>query len=78
MDIKLLKLQLEEKDKEIISIKRAQRKTETALKSKGDEAERLRQDREKLSKKIEELENKLASMVVMEENMKNQQNSFTS
>jgi len=77
-DIKLLKLELEEKDKEIGSIKRTQRKIETSLKSKGDETERLRQDREKLSKKIEELENKLASIEVMEENIKNQQNSFVS
>ncbi|MCK9272857.1 hypothetical protein M0P65_04900 [Candidatus Gracilibacteria bacterium] len=78
MDIRLLKLQLEEKEKEIKSINREKRKTETSLKSKEDEAERLRQDKEKLNKKIEELEKELASKEIEEQNIKSQKNSIIS
>lgn len=78
IDIRLLKLQLEEKEKELNSARKFQNKTEISVKSKETEIERLRQDREKLSKKIEDLEVDLASRIVMEENVKNQENSLSS
>lgn len=75
MAIKLLKLQLEEKEKELNSARRLQNKTEISVKYKEAERERLKQDREKLTKKIEELEKELDSREIQEQNVKSVQNS---